>query len=91
MLWRWLYSIGISEGSFPALVGLDVDHAIVWADPHATPDIFFPLEQRILTLTVRSVTDFYQGFTGRATCSKSLRRLLEKYDTTRYDFSYKKK
>lgn len=41
---RWLYSIGTADGSLPALTGLLVDHAKLWADPQATLLIFLPMK-----------------------------------------------
>ena len=42
MCCRWLYSIGTTVGTFPALTGLFVDHAKLCAEPQATWVIFFP-------------------------------------------------
>lgn len=46
MFCRWLYSMGMAEGSFPALTALLVDQAKLWADPQATRFIFFPMFQK---------------------------------------------
>ena len=42
-LCRWFSSMGIAVGSRPALTGLWVDQARLWAEPHATRLIFLPV------------------------------------------------
>ena len=45
--WRWFNSIGTTVGNLPADTGLCVDHAKLWAEPHATRLIFLPESSQI--------------------------------------------